>query len=128
MSKHRIIIFTSAFLTTALLLVFSCPNITEAQYNFGGRVVYYEPPGICFGGSRIIVGPPGMRPPVSVPPSPYLFLTYFSVPFASGPITHPGQLILGKAAGYLYCYFYCGTHVCITLGGPVVLYYGSSAI
>ncbi|MEI6345652.1 MAG: hypothetical protein WCO79_00205 [bacterium] len=121
--KQKVLRYIPALLVFSLLFVTSVsPAPVDAQViPFGGPVLYLEPPGVCLGGERFIIGPPG-------PPSltTYYFVTYVSVPFAVGPLISEGQFILGEASGYMNCYFYCGTHICVTYGGPIVLFYGTS--
>lgn len=113
----------AAFILCLLIFVFSTvpslvPEELSAQIPFGGPITYINYAPGCFEGQQIYIGPPG-------PVGSYMYSGAMS--YASGPPSHVGQFLLGMAAGYLTCSFYCGVSVCVIPGGYIILYHGSSA-
>ncbi len=99
------------FIVTAYFV----PQQAHAQIPFGGMITFLFP--ACFEGFWIILGPPTAGS--------YMY-SYGSYSYAYGPPSHPGQWLLGKAAGFLTCTVQCGPSPCVIGGGLLILFHGSS--
>ena len=93
----------------AIVAVFLLPaSSVHAQVPFGGFI------GVTYQGACTASAPTGMPfMLVGFPAGPYMYVPG-SVVFPYGPPSHPGQAILGFAAGYFPCLYWsvCGVSPC----------------
>lgn len=102
-----------------MVVIFS-PQLTYAQFHFGGPITLYNP--IC-------ETPPGVWLMVG-PPRPMSLFYMGGMFYSHGPPSHPGQWLLGMAAGWVPCIIWvpCGFAMCpiVIGGGSLIIYSGSS--